>query len=41
MTDDLEDLEPLGSTPWSEPQKWLGFFFGALLVVIFARNLIG
>jgi hypothetical protein len=36
-----EDDEPLGSTPWSQPQKWLGFFFGALLVVIAAGKLIG
>lgn len=36
-----EDEEPLGSTPWTEPQKWLGFFFGALLVVIIAGELIG
>ena len=37
----LEPDEPLGSTPWTEPQKWLGFFFGALLVVIIAGELIG
>lgn len=37
----LEPDEPIGSTPWSQPQKWLGFFFGALLVVIIAGELIG
>ena len=50
MRDDLQRLKdlppappdkPIGSAPWTEPQKWLGFFFGALLVVIIAGELIG
>ena len=41
MSED-DEIEPLGSAPWTEPQKWLGFFFfGALLVVIVAGRLIG
>lgn len=40
-TDPDPTAEPLGSTPWSQPQKWLGFAFGALLVVIIAGELIG
>jgi len=40
MTGDLEQ-QPLGSTPWRDPEKWLGFLLGSLLIVIGARELIG
>ena len=36
-----DEIEPIGSAPWTEPQKWLGFAFAALLIVIIAGRLIG
>ena len=36
-----EPDEPIGSALWTAPEKWLGFFFAALLVVIIAGELIG